>query len=119
MIMTVRLFSVWLHNIQVTICWVWVLFFFSLGGERPSFTILYPKIYFKSALYCCLNSSVNVLSSLRVQISAGDYFCCREESKNSTVRIFFFAFETTIESLLFYRLCTTIQESGLSPAHFQ
>ena len=40
MIMTVRLFSVWLHNIQVTICWVWVLFF-SLGGERDPPLLFY------------------------------------------------------------------------------
>ena len=37
MIMTVLLFSVWLHNVQVTSC----CFFRRRKG--PSFTILYPK----------------------------------------------------------------------------
>lgn len=42
MIMTVLLFSVWLHNVQVTIC----CFFFFFWRKGPSFTILYPKTYF-------------------------------------------------------------------------
>lgn len=41
MIMTVLLFSVWLHNVQVTIYWG-----FFRRRKGPSFTILYPKIYF-------------------------------------------------------------------------
>jgi len=40
MIMTELLFSVWLQNIQVTVCWVWVLFF-SLGGGRDSPLLFY------------------------------------------------------------------------------
>ena len=42
MIMTVLLFSVWLHNVQVTICWVLVWFcFFSLEGGRDPPLLFY------------------------------------------------------------------------------
>ena len=42
MIMTVLLFSVWLHNVQVTNCWVLVLFcFFSLEGGRDPPLLFY------------------------------------------------------------------------------
>lgn len=109
MTMTVLLFNVWLHNVQVTIrCF--------FGRKETSFSLSYTLLISFILLPVQLSECTFIYEFRYMPVNI---FAVEEKSKNSTTGISFFAFETTVESLSFCRLCTTVQESGLSSAHFQ